>query len=591
MAQDVNKATAQKGIIDEAAKIEILRSMQGNPGRGSLENIASQVILLRADLFKLKDGAFKEYTKELAAINKGINSLLGRSAELLAKSKTDAAQQDTQLQGALEPGKTVTEAAGSKSSVANADENLTIAIGGIKDAIVTAMDVNTSAVQESAQVTAASQQEVAKAVVTNETKRQQAESRNTLVNADKKKQVGGDDKKKKKKEKLAMPKFPLNGKQFMSGLGKILRGILNPVAMIAGVFMHLLPYILLAVAFFKGFWSKLGPRAKKVFLGIRDKIIEYAIYAFLLFKAPALLIATLQVAWFIIKTGFLAMKWLLELAFHSIRTLFAGTEHGMKMSETMFERLCSMIEHIAKMITNAIENGLNLAAFALKVAAIVIVVALFVLLIAGVLILFVLFNKEMCKAVDKLIEVFQALGTMIGDVIITFLDSLGKMLVFVVDGILKSISEYNKEKRRLDREEAEAAKNNNTAIKNDDTNNIFVKALKPIKDILDDINKCLAPLKDIAESKRLNRGPLVFNDVAESSMNVQGSNTKIRNTMNADNIQANVNTNYVAAQRQDDLNIGLRDNVDKIRILLDKWDRNNNTARNARPSELKLNKQ
>ena len=214
------------------------------------------------------------------------------------------------------------------------------------------------------------------------------------------------------------PKFPINGKQFMSGLGKILKGILNPVALIAGVFMHLLPYILIGIAFFKGFWTTLAKPIKDKIKEVAKTIIFYAGLAFLLFKGPALLIKTLQFLWYNLKVGALIAKWGLEISFNSIRMLFLGQEHSMKLSETMFERVCTLIEHLANKALIAFKAVLAVAEYFLIAAAVIVIVAAIVLLVGGIILLFVLFGDKIVEATKKIIEIFAMVGGMIYDAII-----------------------------------------------------------------------------------------------------------------------------------------------------------------------------
>ena len=411
-------------------------------------------------------------------------------------------------------------------------------------------------------------------MIANETKRQQAEDRNRLLNQDKNKEQLGNGP--QKMPKLEMPKFPVNGKQFMSGLGKILKGILNPVALIAGIFMHLLPYIILGIAFFKGFWNKLSPELKKKMIEVRDNIIFYAGLAFLLFKGPALLIKTLQLAWYAIKVAFAIAKWGLEVAFHALRMLFTTSEHGAEMAFKIFERACTMIEHIFKMFSTKIELLLNVAAFALKAAAIIFIVAAVLLLVGGVILIFVLLGDKIVEATKKLVEVFSMLGGMVYDAIMGIIDLFFDVMVELVIGFwsrlitavvngFKSLFGIGGDDENKPKTEQE------TSVKDGVTKDVFETALKPITNVLGNISKCLATIQQAELLKSLNPVGNIFGAVASSVMTLFNGNSNITKTENADNTQSNISAQYVSQTQGDDPNESIETTLKSINETLSKW--------------------
>lgn len=576
-------------IKDEQAKIEMIHQIQidADLSRLLLSRIDCSAECMRGDVYDtvrlLKDG--------IKTLSDGINQLTGTITDLFTKSETTAAEQDSQLTDALTTSANSASDAfvgeGNSAVAVSGNEPILVAIAGIDTTLTERLAANTEAIKQASKEEQQVQIDQTKALIANETKRQQAEDRNRLLNGSKNKEQLGN--LPQKMPKLQMPKFPVNGKQFMSGLGKILKGILNPIALIAGVFFHLLPYIILAVAFFKGFWNKLSGPLKKKVKEVATKIVFYAALAFLLFKGSALLIKTLQLAWYIIKVGYAVAKWALEIAFHVLRMMFITTEHGFRMSATMFDRMCTMIEHIAEMLSIAFQNVLNIAAFVLKVAAIVFIVAAIVLLIGGIILLFVLFGDKIAEAVTKIIEVFAMLGGMIFDAIAGFFKLLADIVVTVIVGLIGGLVEVLVKGFKWlfgGSDEDENKTTTETEIKDGVTKDIFAETLKPIRASLDALNACVASIAAIEMSRILNPVGSIFSAIATSAMNLFGGNSSIMQTANADNMSSQINNNYIATQKTDDPNETLRANVADIAKLLDKWYKDQDNSRSKHPNQL-----
>ena len=563
-------------IKDEAEKIKILNKIWGE-GNSSLFTIESTLRDLIMETMHNGSRISSAIESQAWQINLSIKELTGIMKDFVEKVATAAAPQDAQLSAVLTP---PTESAGAfvgegGSAVAiSGNEPILVAIGGIDSTLTEGLAANTEAIKQASKEEQRLQVDNTKALIANETKRQQAEDRNRLLNQDKNKEQLGNGP--QKMPKLEMPKFPVNGKQFMSGLGKILKGILNPVALIAGIFMHLLPYIILGIAFFKGFWNKLSPELKKKMIEVRDNIIFYAGLAFLLFKGPALLIKTLQLAWYAIKVAFAIAKWGLEVAFHALRMLFTTTEHGAEMAFKIFERACTMIEHIFKMFSTKIELLLNVAAFALKAAAIIFIVAAVLLLVGGVILIFVLLGDKIVEATKKLVEVFSMLGGMVYDAIMGIIDLFfdvmvelvigfwGRLITAVVNGF-KSLFGIGGDDENKPKTEQE------TAVKDGVTKDVFEAALKPIKDVLGNISKCLATIQQAELLKSLNPVGNIFGAVASSVMTLFNGNSNIIKTENADNTQSNISTQYVSQTQEDDPNKSIETTLKSINETLSKW--------------------
>lgn len=573
-------------IKDEAEKIKILNNIWGK-GNSSLFTIESALRDLISETMYSNTRISSTIEGQAWRIDLSIKELTGIMKDFIEKATTAAAPQDAQLTTALTPPTESAEAfvgEGGSAVAVSGNEPILVAIGGIENTLAEGLAANTEAIKQASKEEQKLQVANTKALIANETKRQQAEDRNRLLNPNKNKnQLGGG---LQKMPKLEMPKFPVNGKQFMSGLGKILKGILNPVALIAGIFMHLLPYIILAVAFFKGFWSKLTPKLKDKVKEIATKIVFYAGLAFLLFKGPALLIKTLQLAWYVIKIGFAVAKWGLEIAFHVLRLLFMGTEHTTKMGFLMFSRLCELIEHIAELASIALEMVLNIAAFVLKVAAIVFIVAAIVLLIGGIILLFVLFGDKIVEAVKKIIEIFAMVGGMIYDAIIGIVNLFCDVIVTLITGILGGLIEAVVKGFRWlfgggGDEENKSKNEQETTVKDGVTKDLFAATLKPVVYALDGIYDCLATIATAEFLNSLNPMQSMFGSIASSVMTLFNGNSNIIKTENADNTQSSINNKYVSSQKPTDDNKDLKTDVHDIIKLLTKWyeDRDNSSTK------------
>lgn len=571
---ELNKALTQKNIKDEDEKLKLLRSLKGN-GYGSLTSI-DHILAACFHRTGITNIILDGISSTLVNIDTSINRLVGIMKDFVEKATTAAAPQDEQLSAALT---SPTESAGAfvgegGSAVAvSGNEPILVAIGGIGSTLAEGLAANTEAIKQASKEEQRLQVDNTKALIANETKRQQAEDRNRLLNQGKNKEQLGNSP--QKMPKLEMPKFPVNGKQFMSGLGKILKGILNPVALIAGIFMHLLPYIILGIAFFKGFWNKLSPELKKKMIEVRDNIIFYAGLAFLLFKGPALLIKTLQLAWYAIKVAFAVAKWGLEVAFHALRMLFTTTEHGAEMAFKIFERACTMIEHVAKLLSTSLEMALNVAAFVLKVAAIVFIVAAIVLLVGGVILIFVLLGDKIVDAVKKIVEVFAMLGGMVYDAVMGIIDLFFDVMVELVIGfwgrLITAVVNGFKSLFGISGEESKPKTEQETAVKDGVTKDVFEAALKPIKDVLGNISKCLATIQQAELLKSLNPVGNIFGSVASSVMTLFNGNSNIIKTENADNTQSNISAQYVSQTQGDNPNESIETTLKSINETLSRW--------------------
>ena len=577
-------------IRDEAEKLEVLQRIRSNIS-GSWGSINAFYGFVQDIITPLTSHIDDSLTK----INKNLNTLVGIMSDFVyKKSETEAANQDTQLTDVLsspaEASPTFVGEGGSAMAVSS-NEPVLIALGKINEAIVNGLDSTTNAVKETSKQEQALQLNNTKALIANDIKRQQAEDRNRLLNPNKKKEQVTNPK--ENKPVVEPPKFPINPKEFMAGLGNILKAILNPITLIAGIFMHLLPYIILGIAFFKGVWSKLSDKAKEQVIEIRDKIIFYAGLAFLLFKGPSILIATLTTIWHTMKVGALMAKWAFEVAFHKLRMLFTTTEHAEKMSETMFERMCTMIEHVANKALIALKQVLAIAEYVLVAGGVVAVVAAIVLLIAGIIVIFALFGDKITDACKKIVEVFMMVGGMLYDAIVgivkLFCDIIVSLVTCILGGLVKAvINGFRYLFGGTTEEEIKAKTAQVTEVKNGVTKDVFTSYLKPISDSLNSINNCVANIAELEEARRWNKTENSFTRVASSGMTIFNGNSNIMRTLNADNTAMMINTSYVAdQQKESEISGSFENDIKTVAKILSEWDRAfKNNTRNKLPNEI-----
>ena len=235
---------------------------------------------------------------------------------------------------------------------------------------------------------------------------------------------------KKNKEVTERPKFPFNFKQFMGGLGTILKGILNPVALVMAFISKSLPYILLAVAFFMGVWEGIGEELREKATEIGLKILKYAGIVFMIFKGGPILIRMLALAYHAARMVILGITFARDTLLWSTKmghetTLFA-TESGL----SIFKRGLEIAKFVMEKIFIAFKFMLEMAKFILIAAAVVLVIGLFVLLVAGIFILFSLIGDKIIDGLMKVIEIFKVIGGFVVDIFMAVPN-------MIIDGVLK----------------------------------------------------------------------------------------------------------------------------------------------------------
>lgn len=368
--------------------------------------------------------------------------------------------------------------------------------------------------------------------------------------------------KKENKAKTERPKFPIDFKQFMGGLGKILSGILNPVALIVGFISHLLPYVILAVAFFKGFWSKLEQPLKDKIKEVAWKIAKIAVVAFAVFKGPALLIRTLTIAYHAARMVYLAAKWVKDMIVWAFDLQAKTTEHGLKIGSIILEKGMAVIEHGIELALKAFKFILAVLEFSLVAMAVIAIIGMIVLLVAGIFVLFGVFGDEIVAMIGKIVDVFKEIGSIvldvIGSLVNTVIDFVGTLISKLFTGLFGSNSSTEK-KTETEAEDVNKQPDKVSLI-DGVTLDAFNQAVNKIIIPLNMLNFSVASLAEMEMLRSLNPMGMSTGALAAAVgtiYNVMENNPTIKN---ADNTSSNINYQDIAA----DENVITPDDIKKF---------------------------
>lgn len=383
-----------------------------------------------------------------------------------------------------------------------------------------------------------------KAQIANQTAIEKAKKQDILLGNGVKQTVDKD----KKKTKAERPKFPIDFKQFMGGLGKILSGILNPVALIVGFISHLLPYVILAVAFFKGFWSKLEQPLKDKIKEVAWKIAKIAVVAFAVFKGPALLIRTLTIAYHAARMVYLAAKWVKDMIIWAFDLQAKTTEHSLKIGSIILEKGMAVIEHGIELALKAFKFILAVLEFSLVAMAVIAIIGMIVLLVAGIFVLFGVFGDEIIAMIEKIVDVFKEIGNIVLDVIGTLVDTVvdfvGTLIEKLFMGLFDSGSNTEKTEEKTDYINRQPDK---VDIIDGVTLDAFDKAINKITLPLNMLSFSVASIAEMEMLKSLNPMGMSMGALAAAVgtiYNVMENNPTIKN---ADNTNMNINYDQIQA--------------------------------------------
>lgn len=257
-----------------------------------------------------------------------------------------------------------------------------------------------------------------------EQKSNQAKKTESLIN---KKPVPTENK--EKKEKVVKPKFPFNFKQFMGGLGTILKGILNPVALIVAFITKSLPYILIAIAFLRGFWKGIGEELREKFSKIGKKIALGVGIVFALFKGGPILIRVLALAYHALRVSFLIIEHAGKMLLLKIKMGHETETFAAEKGVSIFKRGLELAKFVMEKIFMVFKYMLEIAKFVLAAGIAIVIIGLVVLLIVGIIIALAKFGSLFVDAIGKVVDIFVGIGKFVLDIF----TAIPKM---IIDGVL-----------------------------------------------------------------------------------------------------------------------------------------------------------
>lgn len=541
---ETNKAALQSSrqlsAIPEDAKIEILKKIN-EASNNALAPINGIKAAAEKCAIALKDN--KSLTSKtndrLSSILKSLNGL----KEQVRALKTDL--KNKKLENIL------------KNSVST--------IGTTKSAIAPQYD-NLGKLVDTAKIIARQQKEQTIAAANNTQQiinGAEAQTKAVLLNQDKvtkanerKKALGNNEQKPKlnpepkKKEKTQRPILPFSMKEFLGGLGGILSGILNPLAIIKGLIVQFLPYVILGVSFFIGVWSSLSTDLKKKAIEIKDKIVKYALIAFALFKGPVLLMKTFETIHHTARMFYLTAKWAKDMFLWAFQMKGEVKKQKAESGFLLFRKAKEMIRHTAEMLSIAFKNKLAFIQFLFSLSATVLIVGAILLLVVGVIYLMAKFSDQILKAVTAIIEVFRGIGSLIVDACIGFFKIVFSPVIALIEGIAKAIAFAFLGGRP--KTEQEKVKEKQVTVKMD---NSYVELINKVTGPLNSIKDAVVALRNFFVGSPMDassRYQFPAMTAVPESTNI--SNIKSNNLVtikSSDSINKNVNTNYVQSETSD----------------------------------------
>jgi len=296
---------------------------------------------------------------------------------------------------------------------------------------------------------------------------------------------------KEKKEKVEKPKFPFNFKQFMGGLGKILKGILNPVSLIIAFVTKTLPYVLIAIAFLKGFWQGIGEELREKFTILGKKILVGLGIIFGLFKGGPILIRVLTLAYHALRISCLLIEHTGKMLLLKIKMAHETETFAEEKGLNIFKRGLEFVKFLLEKAFIGFKILLEVAKFVLVAAAAVLVVGLFILLIAGIFLLFYKFGDYFIAGIKKIISIFLDVGKFI----INIFSAIPRMIIDGVLSLFSGLSKWifgDKDKTSVTPATQEQQINTKSEVTfGTELKNEFQNMLKSITEPLNTINKAV----------------------------------------------------------------------------------------------------
>lgn len=540
----INKAEQQSArkltAASEDVKIEILKSI-----KDSSNTILAPVQIIKQAITT----CVNKFSKNNELINRNINRLdsILRSLNGLKEQvrKLESNTSNKNLEKVL---RNTVSTIGSRRTTASLEHK---GLGQLADTVKLIAkqqkDQTTSAEKNTQQLIKGAEAQT-KAVLLNQDKVTKAKEREKALGKNDQKPVLPPSQ--SKKEKMQRPVLPFSMKEFLGGLGRILSGILNPVAIITSLVAKFLPYVLLAVAFFSGVWTALSTEVKRKVIEIRDKVIKYAAIAFALFKGPVLVMNTLNTIYHTARMFYLTGKWAKDMVLWMFQMKGEVKKQRAESSFLLFRKAKELIRHTAEMASIFFKNHLALLQFIFSCAAWLVIIGAVALVVVGIIYLFSKFGDQIVKAVSTIIEVFRGIGSLIVDACIGFFKIVFSPVIALIEGIAKAIAFAFMGGRT--KTEQEKVKEKQVTVKMD---NSYAQLINKVTEPLNSIKDAVVALRDFFVGSPMEAGRRYqIPEAVAVPESTRISNIKSSNTVTIrsnDSISERVNTNYIKSNESD----------------------------------------
>jgi hypothetical protein len=347
------------------------------------------------------------------------------------------------------------------------------------------------------------------------------------------------------KEQLQRPKLPFSFKQFMGGLGTILRGILNPVALITAFVQKMLPFFILAAFFLRGFWQGIGQELRDKISAFGSKVGKAALIIFGLFKGVPLFIKGLQVAYYTASIMYLSAKWVKDMVVWALNLKNAVDEGKMSRLHFLFKRVLALKTFILDKLRILFEFILAKLKFIIYVAAVGLVVAGFVLLIVGIFIGFDKVIKYIGQIFDSIGNIFVKVAGGIVNIFKTIPDAIVSAAVSLLKGFVK-VRDLLHGKQEGTVSQEQVKQNAQLAEFSKNMERLFNDS---VKKIVAPLNAILTSVRLISLRMNMGFGSFGVLRALPNIVNMINSNSNVQNVgptvQNNDNVRSQIDTsNY-----------------------------------------------
>lgn len=503
----VTAAAPLKEIRDYAAKLEILDKISGQ-----LENITSTSFPVQ----------MQELIKETSLIRQRLEYSTGTLNNIVTVLDRGISKRITDLDKSL--------ADIFKTPKADVKESITADVAEVKP-----IDIGTAPIVEAIQKSVETQAQtnnILTAQLQNAEKTHKEEKTAALLGkkTEEKKAIMN-------KEKLQPPKLPFSFKQFMGELGTILRGILNPVALITEFVQKMLPFFILAAFFLRGFWQGIGQELRDKISAFSSKVGKAALIIFGLFKGVPLFIKGLQVAYYTASIMYLSAKWVKDMVVWALNLKNAVDEGSRAKSLFLFKRGIAVVTFVLDKLRILFETALAVMKYVIYIAAVALVVAGFLLLVVGIFWAFKKVIGYIGKIFDSIGNIFSKVAGGIPDAIVSAVTSLLSEF-FKISDVLHGKQEPTVQQEQANKKEQ------------------IIEFSGNLEQIFNDsIQKVVAPLNAILVNIRLIRAKMKTSNIAgmiralPTIVNAMSTNNNVTSTgptvQNNDNVHSQIDTsNY-----------------------------------------------